>query len=1445
MEDSVRYSFCKIINKHGHEIRNEPGRIRGILKDFCFGDDSKIKIKMILHLLDLNIADEIIDKSKTISWFLLKRMLFTKIISENPFPADMLNWGLETIAIAFGIVNEENHNPIEHKEEPSVMTDQQKVEIYKNFWESVSRTTLPSNSKFKELQSLQKKLGISEEKALDIQYPRLLVFYDSEVNSLMPITLSNNEIFEKLSLIREKYPVKTEDAEKIETPFLLKFYKMELSEINPSKFSKIQIFEHIIKVKNKYNITLDISKNVEADFLLKCYDREINMISPRILSGSKLFEARHILKEKYNITMEKSLEIDRAFLDRNYELDISWLAASNLQDTELFERLMEFKNKYDIKENYSKIIETKYFGRFITISRDEKECREFEYKALNEFDKQSIVNISKNAFFSCRNKIPEDKISKASASYYKTEQTDEKILFLYDNTLFGAASKGFIITDRRFCQYNTEPVYIKDITYVEKEKDIIIIKTQYSKIAIECEYIKDISLFHKFLKDIFKTYIDMFNLRCQKYEDLWIKLKNEKNEYPETDFLKSAYEIQFKYNLSDETVNSLQKPFLMYYYEKIWKENDINGSPAKIKRLKDLEMNWKISSDEAMKIKFPFLKKYFFNDLNNIFLTDDFEVDSVKKIINEAEKYELPILLIKEFMAEFIFDYLLKIVKNDNMSESEKKIFLNIFGFAHNKNNVFNAKYIEKVIGFLSINTTPPENVLNNVSIISSLLSVQETEFKRIVKSRREELYLAAAQKIKSKGLSEHDIIKELKNIKLKIEIPDFSAKKIELQCFGKFLTINHDQLKIEEFTELSCNKFNDIFNYREYLWCSKSKIGLPGYEKARAEKYFKKFLDESDENQIIFLHYFSNWAGTLKSMFIINSKLFVQLGQSPIYIDQIVNVIFENNEIYICDANSKNKVDSSNFNKREKLFDFLNSIFTEIIDINKSKISKFKNELEKVCSSGIPGDTEIKNLKVFAERNEVPSPIVKSLQTAELNKIYKNLWDCKTSSKIPSHDELYELEVQKRLYLISDNDAQNIENPLQSLKSFWERLSSTVDISQSDIENFDAAKKFLKVSDEDALKLYSTLDYFMKTWNNFNKDGYPTKTQLKYIDCIQYYLKIPEHETDGAKAVLFEKLYAEELQKIAAADSYDERMLFNILIGLKLKYLISWKTSRKLEELYFKKLITAPKRYKQKTYFKKYVCNKLISLKDDPFKNNCLFNSCAGIPHSKIDQAAISYFKKIDNDEEPIILYDNTLLGTGQKGFIITEKRLYQNECKPISLKEITGYEIEKDTFYLKLLSIKFKVDTHYISDKNIFGKFIMDIVENSLIFFDFKEIKIDDMKKLIKDDDFNSISSILSEQLYDMELKDSEGAGLLFPAVDRGNANMVKLLIEYGADVRGINNNGVSILMTAVLTGNKEIVKLLIENNTNIFSTDKNGKTAYDYAIINKYEHLYHLLR
>ena len=101
----------------------------------------------------------------------------------------------------------------------------------------------------------------------------------------------------------------------------------------------------------------------------------------------------------------------------------------------------------------------------------------------------------------------------------------------------------------------------------------------------------------------------------------------------------------------------------------------------------------------------------------------------------------------------------------------------------------------------------------------------------------------------------------------------------------------------------------------------------------------------------------------------------------------------------------------------------------------------------------------------------------------------------------------------------------------------------------------------------------------------------------------------------------------------------------------------------------------------------------------------------------------------------------------------------------------------------------------------------------------------------EVTKAGDLNTVSTLLAEGVNPNTVVNTNTA-LTFAARD-GQLEIAEVLIAYGADVNWIDGEGVTPLILAVFKNHVEVVKLLLENGADPMIRDQWQRRAIDYAL------------
>ncbi len=102
------------------------------------------------------------------------------------------------------------------------------------------------------------------------------------------------------------------------------------------------------------------------------------------------------------------------------------------------------------------------------------------------------------------------------------------------------------------------------------------------------------------------------------------------------------------------------------------------------------------------------------------------------------------------------------------------------------------------------------------------------------------------------------------------------------------------------------------------------------------------------------------------------------------------------------------------------------------------------------------------------------------------------------------------------------------------------------------------------------------------------------------------------------------------------------------------------------------------------------------------------------------------------------------------------------------------------------------------------------------------------------------SACKSLRERGIVDLEARDAKGNTPLLKATADGNSELVKLLVEAGADVNARNAAGDAPLMNAACCGDTSMVKLLYEHHADVNAQDKDGRNALMLAINGGHEQL-----
>ncbi|MGL5617089.1 MAG: hypothetical protein ACRDD2_12820 [Sarcina sp.] len=407
----------------------------------------------------------------------LKSENLKNTIEENKFKYNISNWEAFKVEYAvFGFAFEENIFEELDLNEKSVLLDY--------CMKSIKDLNLSEEKTRKSLLELQNKNITSKKEFRRIEYE---IF-----TTVKPLTEEEEKEFALLNKIREFYNanltklikldiVIRENGKELKVPefyYDLGFNEEEIFMIYSEKSNFSNKQEQFLlegnkiysSYENNYVLIEDIAKFelknyskvikgerifFEGIFVVLKNDKEFKLCSNLSVGKEELFNMLNNYIESYykiyNIEMEENeeeAEIDSivSFMDET----------ASLENKELVKEL-----KLNLAEN-----------KFYELMSDLLNSGELDIKDIN-LEASKIINneLTKKVFFKDVSEGYSEKLSAATTSYVLEIDKAEEIFFVYDNSRFGSAKEGFIISDRGiYCKNRMDNPWFLELKYIDTIK---------------------------------------------------------------------------------------------------------------------------------------------------------------------------------------------------------------------------------------------------------------------------------------------------------------------------------------------------------------------------------------------------------------------------------------------------------------------------------------------------------------------------------------------------------------------------------------------------------------------------------------------------------------------------------------------------------------------------------------------------------------------------------------------------------------------------------------------------------------------------------------------------------------------------------------------------------------------------------------------------------------
>ena len=99
----VKNALILIIHSEGTSILDNPKKTRALLLDYCTGNNKR-EIVLLEQLLNEQIHKDLVRQKETVPYPILSVNLAQKVLGNHPFDETLTRWGIDTLAIALGVL---------------------------------------------------------------------------------------------------------------------------------------------------------------------------------------------------------------------------------------------------------------------------------------------------------------------------------------------------------------------------------------------------------------------------------------------------------------------------------------------------------------------------------------------------------------------------------------------------------------------------------------------------------------------------------------------------------------------------------------------------------------------------------------------------------------------------------------------------------------------------------------------------------------------------------------------------------------------------------------------------------------------------------------------------------------------------------------------------------------------------------------------------------------------------------------------------------------------------------------------------------------------------------------------------------------------------------------------------------------------------------------------
>jgi chemotaxis protein histidine kinase CheA len=292
------------------------------------------------------------------------------------------------------------------------------------------------------------------------------------------------------------------------------YYTEKWQQANEEGYPEPEVLAGLAQLQQKLGLEQEAVKKIEQELRTQYYRERVKEAAQMQLSYQELTERLQELRDEFtpplSVVVESELESfrvlitvpldqvgkqQRPLLEKHY---LEHLGEADKEDPDLAAHLQDLRDAFGIHPYQAMKREEEVLGEAYSVDPQSYAVAEFALQKYGELGKKPFGS----KFYNLLEDQVEEKLANALRAYGPELEEGELLLFLLDDTVFGSAKEGFVISDRRIFGSKAQPTELKDIIRViEQSHDFRLDKLDGST-SIPAATLRNEPLFVDFLHEV-------------------------------------------------------------------------------------------------------------------------------------------------------------------------------------------------------------------------------------------------------------------------------------------------------------------------------------------------------------------------------------------------------------------------------------------------------------------------------------------------------------------------------------------------------------------------------------------------------------------------------------------------------------------------------------------------------------------------------------------------------------------------------------------------------------------------------------------------------------------------------------------------------------------------------------------------------------------------------